>query len=71
MSELPAHISNTRSEPGCLIFEVTQNPNEKNVFSVYEEFADKQSFALHQARVKASIWGQVTANVERHYKINE
>ncbi|MGF1740062.1 antibiotic biosynthesis monooxygenase [Vibrio profundum] len=68
---LPLHIQLTKKEQGCLLFEVLQSQENKNMFSVYEEFIDLESFQLHQNRVKASVWGKVAANVERHYQISE
>ena len=68
---LPAHIVNTRAEDGCLLFNVTQDVNKKNRFSVHEEFINKESFLNHQDRVKRSEWGNVSANLEKHYHINK
>lgn len=67
--ELDNHIQLTRSETGCLIFEVTQDPLNPCRFDVYEEFADPAAFQAHQARVKSSRWGDITINVERHYTV--
>ena len=67
---LPVHIDATRGEPGCLVFEVTR-ADEAGRFDVYEEFVDRGAFEAHQARVKASEWGAVTARVERHYTVVE
>ncbi|MDH5547451.1 MAG: antibiotic biosynthesis monooxygenase [Gammaproteobacteria bacterium] len=69
LEELPHHIQNTRSEPGCLIFEVTQDKENGNRFDVYEEFASEDDFSLHQERVRNSKWGAITVNVERNYKV--
>jgi (4S)-4-hydroxy-5-phosphonooxypentane-2,3-dione isomerase len=71
IAAIPTHISKTRKEVGCLIFKVTQDSNEKNIFNVYEEYIDKEAFSIHQVRTKDSSWWQVTANAERHYQINE
>ena len=68
---LPAHIVNTRAEDGCLLFNVTQDENQKNRFNVHEEFNNKESFSNHQDRVKRSEWGNVSANLEKHYHINQ
>ncbi|HGS5851978.1 TPA: putative quinol monooxygenase [Vibrio parahaemolyticus] len=68
---LDMHIKLTRKEAGCLVFEVIQSSDNANRFNVYEEFVDKSAFELHQARVKASHWGQVTTNVKRSYSIEE
>ncbi|MEW8627209.1 MAG: antibiotic biosynthesis monooxygenase [Candidatus Thiodiazotropha sp.] len=69
--ELPRHCKLTRQEAGCLVFEVTRSHSDHNRFNVYEEFVDREAFDAHQARVKNSKWGSVTANVERHYEIIE
>ena len=70
-TELPNHTRLTLEETGCITFNVIQNPDNPLRFDVYEEFADKMAFAHHQQRVKASLWGKVTVNVERHYEIFE
>lgn len=69
--ELKNHIQLTLEEPGCIVFKVTQHEINPCRFDVYEEFKDKASFEAHQARVRASCWGEVSVNVERHYKIVE
>jgi len=70
-AELPRHIELTRQEAGCLVFEVTQDAERHNVFHVFEEFFDRPAFEAHQARSKGSRWGRASANVERHYRIEE
>lgn len=69
--ELEAHTDLTRKEAGCMTFKVTRSENTHNRFDVYEEFVDRAAFDAHQRRVKASYWGTVTINVERHYEIYE
>ena len=69
--ELKNHKKLTLEEPGCIEFKVTQNESNPLRFDVYEEFKDKLSFDLHQARVRASRWGEVSVNVERHYETME
>ena len=71
LAELPTHIALTHEEEGCLRFEVKQNPETGNVFSVYEEFSDRVAFEAHQRRVQASVWGKITVNAERHYQVTE
>ena len=68
-AELITHTRLTRAEPGCLVFEVKPVDGDPNRFSVYEEFVDQAAFDRHQARVKTSIWGEVSQAVERHYQI--
>jgi len=69
--ELVNHKRLTREETGCITFSVIQNSENALRFDVYEEFTDKVAFEQHQKRVKASHWGKVTVNVERHYEIFE
>lgn len=71
LEELKIHTKLTLEEPGCIVFEVTQSESDPFRFEVYEEFKDKASFDKHQARVKASNWGEITVNGERHYNIFE
>ena len=68
---LVEHIALTRAEAGCLTFEVEATPDDPCRFTVHEVFVDRQAFDLHQQRVKASHWGEVTGNVSRHYEIRE
>ncbi|EPR4995075.1 MULTISPECIES: putative quinol monooxygenase [Vibrio] len=70
-NELVNHKRLTLDEPGCITFSVIENPENPLRFDVYEEFVDKVAFEQHQKRVKASRWGKVTVNVERHYEIFE
>ncbi len=69
--ELITHKQLTLQEPGCLEFQVTENPNNPLCFDVYEVFIDKAAFESHQQRVRTSYWGEITADVERHYEILE
>lgn len=68
---LPLHIELTRQEEGCLEFQVEQDKINRNIFNVYEEFANKKSFEEHQNRVQSSGWGKLTENIERYYQIIE
>ena len=70
-AELPRHIELTLQEAGCIAFQVSQDAESKNRFNVYEEFIDKKAFEAHQLRAKASSWGQVSANLEKHYHVME
>lgn len=70
-NELVNHKRHTLEETGCITFSVIQNSQNALRFDVYEEFTDKVAFEQHQKRVKASHWGKVTINVERHYEIFE
>ncbi|ETI60743.1 putative quinol monooxygenase [Marinomonas profundimaris] len=69
LAELPNHITLTQQEAGCITFTVTRDSNNPQRFDVYEEFIDKTAFEKHQARVKASHWGNVTKKVARFYTV--
>ncbi|RDL45821.1 antibiotic biosynthesis monooxygenase [Marinomonas piezotolerans] len=69
-AELPIHIRLTLEEHGCLSFSVTPCAENPLRFDVHEVFTDKAAFEAHQRRVKASRWGGITVNVERHYEIS-
>lgn len=68
---LPEHIRLTRAEPGCISFEVTPDPSVPGRFSVAELFASREDFDAHQARIKGSEWGKVSAGIPRSYEITE
>ncbi|MCB1701752.1 MAG: antibiotic biosynthesis monooxygenase [Halioglobus sp.] len=71
VSELPRHIELTKQEEGCLFFEVTQDPGNDCIFMVREKFSSRSAFEFHQERVEGSLWGSITASVERHYEVRE
>lgn len=66
---LPQHIELTRAEPGCIAFDVEPS-GDPGVWDVSERFRDTASFEAHQARVKASRWGQQTAGIQRDYSVS-
>ncbi|MBU2896235.1 putative quinol monooxygenase [Vibrio hepatarius] len=70
-NELVNHQSLTLDESGCITFQITENINNPLRLDVYEEFTDKAAFEYHQKRVKASLWGKVTTNCQRHYEVFE
>lgn len=65
------HIRLTRAEPGCLSFDVTEDPASPGRFAVAELFASRAAFEAHQARVAASVWGRITAGIARRYAVEE
>lgn len=67
-THLPDHIRLSRAEPGCLRFDVT--PAGPLVWQVDEIYADRDSFAAHQARTQGSDWFRATAQVKRDYTIS-
>jgi len=66
---LAQHIQNARQEAGCLAFEVNQSAEDDCVFTVFECFKDQAAFESHQARVKISLWGEISRNAERVFSI--
>ncbi|KYZ85937.1 antibiotic biosynthesis monooxygenase [Alcanivorax sp. KX64203] len=69
-AELAEHIDATLREPGCLLFEVSQDASDRYRFNVHEIFSDNDAFERHQLRVRQSKWGEVSARAKRHYKIS-
>jgi quinol monooxygenase YgiN len=68
---LPEHIRLTRAEPGCLRFDVIRSMADPLRFAVFETFADRAAFDLHQTRTRASPWWQASRHIPRDYKIEE
>ena len=66
--ELESHIRLTRQEDGCIVFDVSQDSENKNRFNVYEEFSSQEAFELHQQRAGSTEWGKVSSKLEKHYK---
>jgi len=70
-SAIARHIELTREEPGCLVFEVDEDLEQPGRFTVYEAFEDQASYDIHQERAKASPWGEVSKDFERHYTMTD
>jgi quinol monooxygenase YgiN len=66
---LAEHIALTRAEPGCITFSVEPCDQVEGRFLVSELFRDQAAFDAHQARVKASDWGRISAGIPRNYDI--
>lgn len=66
---LPAHIKATQQEPGCLRFDVWQDPNKPNTFHVFETFGSPAAFKAHQKRMEITKWFDVTKNAKRLYDV--
>ncbi|RED53440.1 putative quinol monooxygenase [Aestuariispira insulae] len=67
--QLKDHIALTRAEPGNIIFNVDQDPDNPQRYTVYEEFVDQAAFDRHQERAKTSPWGAFSVGIERDYTI--
>jgi len=68
---LPLHTILSKQEEGCLAFQVEQDKTNRNIFTVYEEFTNRECFEAHQNRIMSSNWGKVSKNVSRHYQVIE
>ena len=66
---LPQHIALTRSEPGCLSFEVVEDAEISGRFNVSEVFENQAAFDAHQTRTQASAWFKITDGIPREYTI--
>lgn len=64
---LPDHIRLSRAEPGCLTFDVTEDPQIPGLFHVSESFADQAAFDAHQTRTRASPWWHKTQHMKRRF----
>ena len=64
---LNEHIALTRAEPGCIYFDVTQDPDTPEVFHVSELFTDEAAFTAHQANGAARPWGPASAGLTRDF----
>lgn len=66
---LAEHVRLTRAEPGCLCFDVTEDPEIPGRFNLYEEFVDPDAFRVHQRRSAASAWGRISVDFIRRYTV--
>ena len=66
---LVEHIALTRSEEGCISFEVVESNEIDGRFLVSEVFVNKAAFDAHQTRTKASDWFKITEGIHREYSI--
>ncbi len=71
MKALPEHIALTRSETGCIEFDVSTDKDVPGRLVVSELFVDDAAFEHHQIRTRVSAWAKVTDGIERHYSITK
>ena len=67
MPLLNDHIAASRSEPGNLKFDITQDDQNPAIFHLDEEFEDAAAFAYHQERGGASPWGGASKHLVRDF----
>lgn len=63
---LPKHVALSRDEPGCLRFDIRQD-EDPLIWHLFELFVNADAFAAHQARNKASEWGQASTGIARDF----
>ncbi len=68
---LQEHIMATRLEAGNIVFEVEQDAKDPEIFHVFEQFIDQQSFELHQDLGAKRRWGIVSKDFKRDFHIVE
>ncbi|WP_422076283.1 putative quinol monooxygenase [Vannielia sp.] len=69
-THLPEHIRLSREEPGNLRFDLAPS-DDPLVWTLSEVFESPEAFAAHQARTKASTWGQVSGEITRDFTVIE
>lgn len=65
------HIALTCAEPGCVRFDVSEDPDQAGRFIVSECFIDQASFDAHQERAGASPWAEASKGGKRDYVIRK
>lgn len=68
---LDEHITLTRNEPANIVFEVTQDPENAELFHVFEQFTDQAGFEAHQKLGKSREWGQISQDFFRNFEVKE
>lgn len=63
---LPEHTRLSRTEPGCLRFDLAQD-DDPLIWTLSELFADKAAFAAHGTRMQTSEWGQKSQDITRDF----
>lgn len=68
--QLPTHIALSRTEAGCLTFNVTPTEDPR-VWRLVETFTDRAAFEAHQDRTRASDWFRATAHLARDFQVQD
>ena len=53
---LRAQVENSRAEPGCLDYALTEDPLDPGLIRVYEHFVDEEALAFHRASPHMAAW---------------
>lgn len=65
------HVRLSRAEPGCLCFDISPSRHDPEIFTVTEEFVDRDAFAAHTARTRASDWWEKSQHLIRNIHIHD
>ena len=67
---LAEHIRLSRSESGCLSFDVSET-DDPMVWDVQESFRTREDFDAHQTRTRQSRWFVATRHILRDFRVEE
>jgi quinol monooxygenase YgiN len=63
---LRAQVENTRAEPGCLDYALTEDPLDPGLIRVYEHFEGKAALEFHHASAHMAAWRAACAELGVH-----
>ncbi len=63
------HIRLSRAEPGCIAFDISPSPHDPFLFHVAQEFIDRDAFAAHTDRTRASVWWAKSQHLTRDIRV--
>lgn len=69
-AHVPDHVRLSRSEPGCLSFEIRPTADPL-VWVVRERFRDAAAFEAHKARTATSPWAAAAEGLRRELEVRE
>ena len=63
------HAAASREEPGCLVFDVCQHPDDEAVFVLYEVYRDEGAYQAHRATAHYGPRKRNEAQCQRHLRM--
>lgn len=66
LSELNKLVTETRSEPGCLNYDLHRSQTEPAVFMFYENWTDRDALDAHAASPHMKAWGAKQPDMLAH-----
>ena len=61
VEQVSVHAANSRTEPGCVRYEVLRDLDAPNVFALIEVFEDEAAFESHRAAAHYERWMTMSA----------